>query len=247
MTPKNLFDKAIAERYDRDHGGDYLVEVQAAVDFLHARAGQGDVLEFAIGTGRIALPLAEKGLKVGGIELSAPMVDQLRAKPGGDQIDVVIGDMAEAVFEGLFDLVVLVFNTIGNLTSQDAQIACFRNAARHLKPSGRFVIESQIPPLQDLAFGETLRAFTLSESHWGVDEIDVATQQAVSHHTWFEKGETRRFSLPYRYTWPSELDLMARLAGLTLETRHSDWSDAPFDRLSRRHVSVWRKPSAPAD
>jgi hypothetical protein len=170
------------------------------------------------------------------------MVARLRRKPGGADIEVNIGDMTTTRVEGSFSLVYLVFNTINNLTTQDAQVACFRNAAAHLEPGGVFVVEVGVPPLQRLPMGETLLAFGRSDTHWGIDEIDVVTQAFTSHHLTMADGETRRFSVPFRYAWPAELDLMARLAGLTLKERWENWRREPFTILSDRHVSVWERP-----
>lgn len=240
MDSDGYFDARIAETYDADVAGDPEI-LRLTVERLAELADGGATLEFAIGTGRVALPLAEQGVPVSGIELSNPMVEQLRAKAGGDDMNVVIGDMTSVKVPGDFSLVFLVFNTIDNLTTQDAQVACFQNAADHLSSGGRFVVETLVPPAQFLKMGETLRAFERSESHWGVDEIDVATQNYVSHHVWFEDGETRKFSVPFRFAWPSEMDLMAKMAGMELEHRWSDWEKSRFDAQSKRHISVWRK------
>ncbi len=236
---RNHFDEDVARAYDAEHTDEgYLSE---CVDFLTTLADGAPVLELAIGTGRVALPLAESGLAVSGIELSPAMVEQMRRKPGGADIPVVIGDMASATIEGRFGLVVLVFNTICNLTSQDQQTACFRNAARHLEAGGCFVIETFVPPIQKLPLGESLRAFDANADHWGIDEVDTATQAMTSHHLWVRGGEIVRRSIPFRYAWPSELDLMAQLAGMELAERWEDWERTPFSRTSERHVSVWRK------
>ena len=223
------------------HGGTDPALIAETVSVLHGLAAGGRALEFAVGTGRIALPLAARGTSVSGIELSSAMVDVMRNKPGGDAIEVAIGDMTEAQVEGPFSLVFLIFNTISNLTTQEAQVACFQNASAHLAPGGRFVIENQVPPLQRLPFGETTLGFSHGPGHEGRDEFDVATQTFSSHHEWRGDGATRRLSVPFRYVWPSELDLMARMAGMSLESRWQDWRGAPFTRLSESHVSVWRK------
>jgi len=243
MTDDGHFDENVAAGYDRDHGGTDPDLIARTTDVLVDLAKDGAALEFAIGTGRIALPLAARGVPVAGIELSNAMLAQMREKPGGADIPAAVGDMTTTRVAGKFSLVYLVFNTINNLTTQDAQIACFRNAAAHLAPGGRFVIEVGVPPLQDLTFGETKRAFALSPDHWGIDEFDVVTQGFTSNHVWFRNGETHRLSIPFRYVWPSELDLMARLAGLTLAARWQDWHKAPFTKHSRTHVSVWQKPA----
>jgi SAM-dependent methyltransferase len=225
----------VAERYDSSLGSRGDPEVVAAtVDFLAELAG-GGALELGIGTGRIALPLAERGVPVSGIDLSPDMVAQLRAKPGGEDIPVALGDFASTRASGTFSLVYVVFNTINNLTTQEAQIACFANAAAHLAPGGAFVIEVGVPR------GEPLSVFDLSDTHAGIDEYDAATQRLVSHHFTLVDGSWERLSIPFRSVSPAELDLMARLAGLTLEQRWSGWRREPFTSESPRHVSVWRK------
>lgn len=216
--------------------------VNPAVDVLARLADGGPALEFAIGTGRIALPLARRGVDVSGLELSEAMVAQLRRKPGGDTIPVTIGDMARTRVEGRFELVYLVFNTIGNLTTQADQVACFANAAAHLRPGGRFLIEVGVPELRRLPPGERHVVFRADESRWGIDEYDVARQGLVSHHFQQETGELRHRALPFRYVWPAELDLMAQLAGMELAARWADWDGRPFDHESTAHVSVWRTP-----
>jgi SAM-dependent methyltransferase len=240
------FDERIAERYDADAVEMFEPEVLGpAVDLLHELAGGGRALEFGIGTGRVALALADRGVPVAGIELSRAMVAKLREKPGGAQIPVVIGDFSTATIEGSFSLVYLVFNTIGNLTTQGAQVACFRNAAVHLEPGGRFVIEVLVPDLRRLPPGETMRVFHGSDEHWGIDEYDVANQGLISHHFDLIDGTTyERFSIPFRYAWPSELDLMAELAGMRLRERWAGWRREPFTAESTSHVSVWEKHSA---
>jgi len=238
--PEDWFAGPVAERYDATIGGwgDPAV-VGATVDFLAELAGGGGALELGIGTGRIALPLAARGVRVHGIDLSPDMVAQLRAKPGGEEIPVTIGDFATAQADGPFSLVYLVFNTINNLTTQDAQVACFENAAAHLEPGGCFVVEVGVPGLRSLPPGATLRAFDVSDTHVGVDEYDVANQGLVSHHLTLVEGEWVRLSIPFRSVWPSELDLMARIAGMRPRERWSDWKREPFTSESTRHVSVW--------
>jgi SAM-dependent methyltransferase len=243
MHDDGFFDDAVAETYDRDHGGTDQELIQLTVETLHQLAFDETALEFAAGTGRIAIPLNERGVRVKGIELSKPMVAQLRKKKGGAALDIVIGDMTSTRIEGSFSLVFLVFNTIDNLTSQEAQIECFKNASAHLKPGGRFLIETQVPPIQKIPFGETKLAFARTTDHWGIDEFDIATQQYSSHHIWTENGSQSQLSVPFRYAWPAEMDLMAKLAGLELEHRWEDWQRKPFSRFSRSHISVWRKPA----
>jgi SAM-dependent methyltransferase len=212
------------------------------VTFLAGLAGEGRALELGIGTGRLALPLRRRGIRVDGIELSAAMVAQLRSQPGSADIEVTIGDFSTTRVPGRFTLAYLVRNTIMNLTTQDAQVDCFCNVASHLEPGGFFVIEVIVPPWQRLPPGETVIPFEVGPEHLGFDEIDVATQSSWSHHYWFVDGETKTFSAPFRNVWPSELDLMARLAGMALRDRWSDWSRAPFTSTSRSHISVWQNP-----
>jgi SAM-dependent methyltransferase len=239
------FDERIAARYDESSAEMFDPEsVDPVVDLLVELAAGGRALELGIGTGRIALPLAQRGVPVQGIDLSKAMVARLRAKPGGEDIGVTIGDLATTKVEGSFSLVYLVFNTIMNLTTQAAQVACFRNAAAHLEPRGCFVIEVMVPELQRLPPGETHRVFSWSESHWGIDEYDVATQGLISHHLESVDGRLERSSGPYRFVWPSELDLMAELAGMTLRERWGGWKREPFASDSRKHVSIWEKPAA---
>jgi SAM-dependent methyltransferase len=218
--------------------------VGPAVDFLADLARDGAALELGIGTGRIALPLHQRGIPVHGIDLSADMVAQLHAKPGSEDIGVTIGDFASTRVDGTFSLGYLVFNTINNLTTQDEQVACFQNVAAHLAPGGCFVIEVGVPALQRLPPGETVRAFTLTDTRLGFDEYDVVSQGLISHHYREVDGVFERQSIPFRYVWPAELDLMARLAGLSLRERWSDWSREPFTAASNKHISVWAKPSA---
>jgi SAM-dependent methyltransferase len=241
-VPENYFDERVARHYDSrwPEATDPPV-VEPIVDFLAGLAGDGHVLEFAIGTGRIALPLHRRGIPVAGIDLSPDMVAELRTKPGAENIGVTLGDMTTTQVSGTFRLVYLVANSIANLTSQDAQVACFENAARHLEPGGRFVIELYIPELRRLPPGETVHPFTITPTHLGFEEYDVASQIAYSHHYWVEGGRLETFSAPFRYVWPAELDLMARIAGMTLEDRWSGWTREPFTSESRSHVSVWTK------
>src|SRR5687767_945486 len=216
--------------------------VDPVVDFLVELAGSGRALELGIGTGRIALPLAARGVPVHGIELSKAMAARLRAKPGAEDIDVTIGDFATTTVEGTFSVAYLVFNTISNLTTQAAQVACFRNVAAHLDPGGCFVIEVELPGLRRLPPGTTIQAFHVSESRWSFDEYEPATQNMTSHHfTVLADGTLDRVSIPFRYAWPAELDLMAELAGMSLRERWSDWNREPFTNDSVKHVSVWER------
>jgi SAM-dependent methyltransferase len=241
---ENHFGERVAERYDETSSDMFdPVLVGQTVDFLADLAGDGAALELGIGTGRIALPLAERGVPVHGIDLSEAMVAKLREKPGADEIGVTVGDFAATRVDRSFSLVYLVFNTIDNLTTQDAQVACFQNAAAHLGPGGCFVIEVHVPDLRRLPYGERFVLFDVGEHHIGIDEYDVATQGLVSHHWQRAAGGTfEKASGPFRYVWPSELDLMARLAGMTLRERWGDWDRRPFTNESRKHVSVWEKP-----
>jgi len=239
------FDEAVAARYDESSADMFdPAVVDPAVDLLVQLAGEGRALELGIGTGRIAVPLAQRGVPVHGIEMSKAMVARLRAKPGADEIGVTIGDFATTTVEGTFAVAYLVFNTIGNLTTQAAQVACFRNVAAHLEPGGCFLIEVGIPELRRLPPGETLRAFYVSETRWGLDEYDVAAQGLTSHHFEIVDGNLRRLSVPFRYVWPSELDLMAQLAGMRLRERWSGWQREPYTSESTKHFSVWEKPAA---
>ena len=215
--------------------------VEPVVDFLAGLAGDGGALELGVGTGRIALPLARRGVRVHGLDLSEAMVAKLRAKPDGDRIAVTIGDFATTRVDGTFAVAYLVVNTIMNLTTQEEQVACFRNVAAHLERGGCFVIEVMVPGLRRLPPGERLQPFDVSRTHVGVDEYDVARQGLVSHHYWIEDGEVEVLSPPFRYVWPSELDLMAQLAGMTLRERWGDWDREPFTSESDKHVSVWEK------
>jgi SAM-dependent methyltransferase len=240
-VPQIYFDERIAARYDAMSADMFDAKaVDPAVQFLADLARDGAALELGIGTGRLALPLSQHGVRVHGIDVSRPMVERLRVKPGAEAIDLTIGDFATTTVEGTFRLVYLVFNTIMNLTRQDEQVECFRNAAAHLEPGGCFVIEVGVPGLQRLPPGETVRAFTVSPTRLGFDEYDVGAQILFSHHYWVEDGKLETFSAPYRYVWPSELDLMARLAGMTLRERWGDWHRAPFTSDSTSHVSVWQ-------
>ena len=237
---KDYFGDEVAAVYDG--GPMFSLEVlDPTVDFLAALAGDGAALEFGIGTGRVAVPLSQRGVRVHGIDLSEAMVAKLREKPGAEQIGTSIGDFSSVRVDEPFSLVYLVFNTIGNLTTQDDQVACFQNAADHLELGGYFVIEVGIPQLRRLPPGETVRPFDVSDNHLGFDEYDVANQGLISHHFWPEDGAWRGSSIPFRYVWPAELDLMARLAGMRLRERWNDWDRSPFFSESRKHVSVWQR------
>jgi SAM-dependent methyltransferase len=235
------FDERIAARYDDDSADRFQPAVlDPAVDFLAGLAGDGAALELGIGTGRIAVPLHARGVPVHGIDLSEPMVARLRAKPGTDDIGVTIGDFATTAVGGKFRLAYLVFNTITNLTTQDEQVACFRNVAAHLEPGGCFVVEVEVPDLRRMPPGETVRAFEVSPTRLGFDEYRYADQILYSHHYRVVGGRLETVSMPFRYAWPAELDLMARLAGFRLESRHADWSGGAFTGESPSHVSVYR-------
>jgi len=238
------FDDWIAERYELLWPELFTPEaIEPAVDFLARVAQGGPALELGIGTGRLALPLARTGIRVAGIDRSAAMIQQLRTQPGGDSIDAAVGDFATTRVDGDFALVYLVRNTITNLTTQDEQVRCFANAATHLRAGGSFVIENYVPELQRLPPSVTRHVFTATEDHVAFEEYDVAAQIAVSHHYWTVEGQLTRWSSTHRYAWPSELDLMARLAGMRLVERWHDWRRTPFTSESRQHVSLWQKPS----
>ena len=238
------FGERVAAKYD-DETADMFqpAAVDAAVDFLAGLAGRGRALELGIGTGRIALPLARRGVPVHGIDLSQAMVARLRAKPGGGDIGVTIGDFAAAQAGGTFSLAYLVFNTIMNLTTQDAQVACFRNAAAQLAPGGCFVIEVGVPELRRLPPGQNVVPFHVSPTRWAFDVYDTATQAMSSNYVEVTDGRGEYRSIPFRYVWPAELDLMAQLAGMRLRERWAGWTRAPFTSESEEHVSVWEKPA----
>ncbi|MFC5642377.1 class I SAM-dependent methyltransferase [Kitasatospora cinereorecta] len=242
------FGEQVAERYDRSPDGEFRPDVvERTVDVLAELAGGGRALEFGIGTGRIALPLAARGVPVHGIDLSRAMVARMRSKPGGDAVGVSIGDFAtttvDMTADGPFSLAYLVFNTVMNLADQDAQVACFANAAAHLAPGGCFVVEVLVPELRRIPAGQNIVPFETGPDGWAYTVYDTVTQDATCHYisiTPDGRGEAR--SIPFRYVWPSELDLMARLAGLRLRHRWDGWTRAPFTEDSRQHVSVWEKP-----
>jgi SAM-dependent methyltransferase len=239
--PVDYFGERVAATYDDDSDVYEPGAIDATVSFLAELAGGGRALELGIGTGRIALPLAARGVPVHGIDLSQAMVARLRAKPGGDQIDVTIGDFATARVAGTFALAYLVFNTIMNLTTQDAQVACFRNVAAHLEPGGCFVIEVRVPALRVLPPGQNVLPWRVSSTEWVFYTFDFATQAMRGHYAEFADGRGERSTIPFRYVWPAELDLMAQLAGLRLRERWDGWTREPFTSDSCQHVSVWEK------
>ena len=242
MEQNEIWDSEAARRYDTPGTGMFAAEVlHPTVDRLAELAGSGRALEFAIGTGRVAVPLANRGVPVTGIELSEPMIEQLRTKVDPDRIPVVVGDMSTTRAAGDYTLVYLVFNTISNLLSQAEQVACFRNAARHLSGGGRFVIELGVPELRKLPPGQPAVIFAAEPGYIGLDTYDVLRQQMISHHFTFSEGRAAKlFRSPHRYIWPAELDLMAQLAGFELESRHADWVGSEFTAESDSHVSVYR-------
>ena len=241
--PKIYFDEGIAARYDADSADMFdPALLEATVSFLADLAGTGGALELGVGTGRIALPLSQRGVRVHGIDLSSAMIAQLQAKPGAEEIGVSIGDFATTTVEGTFTVAYLVYNTIMNLTTQDEQVECFLNAAAHLETGGCFVIAVGVPDLRRLPPGETVRAFTVTPTRLGFDEYtDFPGQIVWSHHYWVRDGQLEVSSAPYRDVWPSELDLMARIAGMRLRERWSGWTREPFTGESTSHVSVWEK------
>ena len=244
MSSSDLWDEETARRYDESSADMFAPDVlDPAVDLLAALAGEGAALELAIGTGRVAIPLSERGVHVTGIELSAPMAAQLHRKVDPATIPVTVGDMATVRVAGEFSLVYVVWNSLGNVRTQDEQVEVFRNAARHLAPGGRFVVELWVPPLRRLPPGQLAAPFHVGEQHVGLDTYDLTTQQGTSHHYTREPDGTLRYGASnFRYVWPAELDLMARLAGLEREARYADWRRTPFTSDSESHVSVWRLP-----
>lgn len=245
VTSSEVWDEATAQRYDQDAADKFAPEVLGpTVDFLAGLAGTGAALELAIGTGRVGIALAARGVPVTGVELSEAMVAQLRRKVDAVTLPVVVGDMATASVPGRFSLVYLVWNSLSNLLTQAEQVACFQNAARHLEPGGRFVVELWVPPLRRLPPGQLAVPFDVGVGHLGFDTYDVAEQRCTSHHYWRDDDGSIRYDVgTFRYAWPAECDLMAALAGLELEQRLADWDGSPFTSDSENHVSVWRKPS----
>ena len=230
-----FFGERVAASYDERSG----TADPAMIDLLAELAGDGAALELAVGTGRVAVPLAQRGVKVAGIDNSAAMLQRLRQKTTA--IEAVEGDMATTKVAGEFALVYLVFNTISNLTTQDAQVACFANAAGHLRPGGRFVIENLVPALQSLPPGQTVLPWRADPEGFSYDVYDVVTQSFSSQHFYIADGRLEAYPVEFRYAWPAEMDLMARLAGMRLEHRYADWDRAPFTALSPSHVSIWQK------
>jgi SAM-dependent methyltransferase len=243
VTSSDLWDAHTAGTYDETSAFMFEPEVlRPAVAFLAGLARDGPALEFGIGTGRVAIPLADEGVAVSGIELSTPMAEQLRRKHA--DIPVVVGDMATTVVPGQFSLVYCVWNSIGNLCTQAEQVACFRNAARHLAPGGRCVIELWVPSIRRMPPGQDAVPFHVGRRHVGFDTLDLTTQRGTSHHyRRGDNGDVAYSAHNFRYIWPAECDLMAQLAGMEREQRLADWSGSPFTSDSESHVSVWRKPA----
>jgi SAM-dependent methyltransferase len=240
---EGFFGERVAAFYDDRSAGMSDPEVVGpVVQMLAEFAGDGGALEFGIGTGRIALPLAERGVRVAGIDNSEAMLARLRAKPGAGDVDGAVGDFATTRVDGEFSVVYLVFNTIGNLVTQDAQVACFQNAAAHLRSGGRFVIENGVPALQGLPPGQTVIPFRADPEGFSFDVYDVVTQNFSSQHFYIVDGRLEAFPVEFRYAWPAELDLMARLAGMRLQDRWAGWKREPFTAVSTAHVSVYEKP-----
>lgn len=248
MHDDGYFDEKVASKYDEFSASMFTPEkIDPVVDFLVDLAGNGTALELGIGTGRIALPLYERGVQVDGIEMSHAMVNRLRTKPDGDKIGVTIGDFSTVATGGRYSVAYLVFNTIMNLTSQESQVSCFKNVASHLEPGGCFVIEVSVPRLQELPQGQHLRPYLLNETRMSFDEYDVSQQGLTSHHFTLEDGNWEKLSIPFRYVWPAELDLMAQIAGLVPVARWSDWNREPFTNDSKSLIAVWQKPPVSSD
>jgi SAM-dependent methyltransferase len=243
VTSSEVWDERTAATYDSDSAEMFDPEVLGpAVDVLARLAGDGPALEFAIGTGRVALPLLARGVNVTGIELSPAMVARLREKVDEVTLPVRVGDMASTQVPGEYSVVYLVWNSISNLRTQAEQVECFRNAARHLRPGGRFVIELWVPPIRRLPPGQHAAPMTVTDNRLIFDTYDLTNQQCTSHHYWHEDdGAVRHAKGNFRYIWPAECDLMAQLADMKLETRHADWHGNPFTAESENHVSVWRR------
>jgi SAM-dependent methyltransferase len=233
----------LADVYDSVYGYESAPEVlNPIVDLLLDLADGGPALEFAVGTGRVALALSARGVQVSGIELSSSMVDRLRRKPGAEAIAVTVGDMTTERIAGTFKLVYLVANSIMNVTTQQEQVATFRNAAAHLEPRGTFVLEVMVPQLRLFPPGEKARVFTFEPDHIGIETLDDLVGQIASSHHWMRvDGRSTQHSAPYRYVWPSELDLMAQLTGFSLRDRWAGWSRAPFTAKSGSQIAVFEK------
>ncbi len=240
---QDYFGERVAAGYDDSSHTFEPGDVEATAGLLAELAGSGRALELGIGTGRIALPLAARGVPVHGIDLSSAMVARLRAKPGADAVGVTIGDFATTRVEGTFSLAYLVFNTITNLTTQDAQVACFQNVSAHLEPGGCFVIEVGVPPLRRLPPGQNVLPWRAGPVEWVCYSYDFAAQRSHGHYISLEDGRGEYRTIPFRYVWPAELDLMARIAGLRLRDRWAGWTREPFTGESQGHVSVWEKPA----
>lgn len=242
MHDDGYFDERFASRYDEMSASMFRPEIlDPTVEFLADLAQQGSILEFASGTGRVAIPLSNRGLSVAGIDISKAMTDRLKLKSGGEEVDVTIGDFSTTRVAGEFSLVFLVFNTIMNLTTQESQITCFQNAADHLNPGGNFVIEVSVPNIRHVPPGERYRAYRVEDSKMDFDEYSFADQGLISHHFIEAGGVWEQLSVPFRYVWPSELDLMAKMADLEPVDRWSSWSKDPFDDSAEKLIAVWRK------
>lgn len=243
VSSSDVWDEATAAGYDRTAAFMYAPEVlDPVVDALAGLAGEGAALEFGIGTGRVAIPLVSRGIPVSGIELSPHMAAALHRKRA--DIPVVVGDMASSTAPGVFSLVYVVWNSIGNVRTQAGQVATFANAARHLAPGGHLVVELSVPGLRRFPPGQAAVPFHVGAHHVGFDTLDLVTQQGTSHHYWRRDDGTARYAASnFRYVWPAECDLMAQLAGLEAVRRTADWRGTPFTGDSESHVSVWRKPA----
>ncbi|MGH3680787.1 MAG: class I SAM-dependent methyltransferase [Natronosporangium sp.] len=246
MSSSDLWSETDALQYDQASAFMFQPDVLVpAVDLLAELAAAGPALEFAIGTGRVAIPLAERGVRVAGIDLSPSMIEELHRKVDPTRIPASVGDMATTRVEGQFTLVFVVWNSIGNVRTQDEQARVFANAAAHLAPGGRFLVELGIPPIRRLPPGQSAAPFHVGRNHTGFDTYDLVTQQGTSHHYWRSDDDTVTYRTSnFRYLWPSECDLMARLAGMERESRWVDFRKNPFTGDSEAHVSVWRKPGA---
>jgi SAM-dependent methyltransferase len=240
---EGYFGERVAATYDEHSASMFDPAVlEPAVEMLAELAGDGGALEFAIGTGRIAVPLAERGVRVAGIDTSEAMLARLREKPGAERIEALVGDMAATRVEGEFTLVYLVFNTIFNLVTQDGQVACFQNAAAHLPSGGRFVVEARVPEIQRLPPGQSVLPWRADPEGISYYVYDVVTQRLSGQHYLLVDGRIEPSPIEMRYAWPAELDLMARLAGMRLQDRWAGWRREPFTAHSPAHVSIYEKP-----